>query len=150
MAYSYQLSKITFKWDGVLHKTAFKNSHKILSNPQISDYYLRSPPKSDAHRIMVLQKKMHGIYGWVGSLDVTKIHWAACPSVWKDQFKGKKGYPTMGVDAVVDYNLWILHSAFGFVGSLNGINFCDQSLLFDSMSDETPNKINISFVMNGE
>ncbi len=58
----------------------------------------------------------------MGCLDVTKIHWAACHSAWTGQFEGKEGFPTIGLEAVADYNLWIWHSAFEFLGSLNNIN----------------------------
>lgn len=48
---------------------------------------------------------------------------------------GKEGYATMGLEAVVEYDLWIWHSAFGFHGSLNDINIWDRSSLFPSMLD---------------
>ena len=86
----------------------------------------------------------------MGSLDVTKIHWGQCPAGWKGQFQGKEGYPTIGPEAVSDYNLWIWHSAFGYPGSLNDINICDRSPLYESMMDGTHDKIDFSFEINGE
>ena len=69
----------------------------IVECSEILDYYLRSPTntKSDACRIVELHKKLCDIHGCLGWLDVTKIHWAACPSGWKGQFEGKEGYPTI-------------------------------------------------------
>jgi hypothetical protein len=32
---------------------------------------------------VLVWRKMYGIDGYVGSLDVTKIEWAVCPSGWK-------------------------------------------------------------------
>eukprot|EP00804_Cyclotella_cryptica_P020934 CCRYP_009261-RA/>CCRYP_009261-RA protein AED:0.36 eAED:0.33 QI:11/0/0/1/0/0/2/0/81 len=64
---------------------------------------------------VALHKKVYGIDGCMGCLDVTKIHWGACPVAWKGQFEGKEGFPTIGLEAVSDYNLWIWHNAFGFL-----------------------------------
>jgi hypothetical protein len=66
--------------------------------------------------------KVYGIDGCLGCLGITKVHWAACPITWKGQFEGNEGFPTIGLKVVADYNLWIWHSAFGFLGSFNDIN----------------------------
>jgi hypothetical protein len=57
--------------------------------------------------------------------------------IWHGQFKGKKGIPTISLEAVSDYNLWIWNSAFGFPGSLNDLNIWEKSPLFNSMTDGT-------------
>ena len=85
----------------------------------------------------MLHKTFYCIDGCLGCLDVTTIHWAACPVSWKGQFKGKEGYPTVGLEAGTDHNLWIWHSAFGFAGSLNDINIWDRFPLYKSMIDGT-------------
>ena len=93
---------------------------------------------------------MHGIDGMLGSLDVTKIQWEKCPQAWKGQFVGKEGYATMGLEAVADYDLWIWHSAFGFLGSLNDLNIWDRSSLFQSMLDRIHSSIDFQFKINGK
>jgi hypothetical protein len=80
-----------------------------------------------------------------GSLDVTKIHWSACPVAWNGQFEGKEGYPTIGFEAVAGYNLWIWHNAFRFPGSLNDINIWGRLPLFESMLDGTHDNIDFKF-----
>jgi hypothetical protein len=97
-----------------------------------------------------LHKKVYGIDGCLGCLDVTKIHWSACPVAWKGQFEGKEGYPTIGLEAVADYNLWIWHNAFGFPGSLNNINIWDRSPLLKSMLDGSHDNIDFTFNIGGE
>ena len=79
-----------------------------------------------------------------------KIHWGRCLAGWTGQSQGKKGYPTIGLEAVSDYNLWIWHSAFGYPGSLNDINTWDRSPLYDLMLDGTHDEIDFSFEINGE
>ena len=91
----------------------------IVKCPTISAYYLQQPTKSDARKLVHLHKSAYCIDSCLGCLDVTKIHWAACPGAWKGQFEGKEGCPMIGLEAVADYNLWIRHNAFGFSGSLN-------------------------------
>ena len=127
-----------------------KLTRGIVKCPAISEHYLRAPTKSDARKIVSLHKKVYGIDGCLGSLDVTKIHWSACPVAWKGQFEGKEGYPTIGLEAVADYNLWIWHSAFGFPGSLNDINVWDRSPLLESMLDGTHDNIDFKFTIDGE
>jgi len=101
----------------------------IVTSPKFSNLYLCTPTKSDAKRIVQLHKDEHNIDGMLGSLDVTKIHWPSCPAAWKGQFEGKEGIPTIGLEAVADYNMWIWHSAFGFPGSLNDLNIWERSPL---------------------
>eukprot|EP00804_Cyclotella_cryptica_P021926 CCRYP_000885-RA/>CCRYP_000885-RA protein AED:0.18 eAED:0.16 QI:0/-1/0/1/-1/1/1/0/182 len=122
----------------------------IVLCSSISDYYLRTPSKSDARKIVALHKKVYGIDGCMGCLDVTKIHWGACPVAWKGQFEGKEGFPTIGLEAVSDYNLWIWHNAFGFPGSLNDINVWDRSPLLESMLDGSHDEIDFSFEIDGQ
>jgi len=43
----------------------------------------------------------------LGSLDVTKIHYMSCPTAQKGQFEGREGIPSICLEAVADYNLWI-------------------------------------------
>ena len=105
----------------------------IVSSLKYSNLCLRFPTRSDAQRVVNLHKEVHGIDCMIGSLDVTKIHWLSCPTAWKGQFEGREGIPTIGFEAVADYNLWIWHSAFGFPGLMNGINIWERSPLLELM-----------------
>ncbi len=122
----------------------------IVECSSISEVYLRMPTKSDEFKIKALHKKGHDLSGCLGSLDVTKIHWGQCPAGWKGQFQGKEVYPTIGLQAVSDYNLWIWQSVFGYLGSPNDINIWDWSPLYEPMLDGTHDKIDFSFEINGE
>ena len=108
----------------------------------ITDIYLRTPTKADARRVVAMYKRVHGLNGMMGSLDVTKVHWHNCPNAWKGQFIGKEsGVPTLGLEAVADHSLWIWHAAFGFPGTMNDINIWDRSPLLQSMLDGSHDEI---------
>jgi hypothetical protein len=100
--------------------------------------------------IVPLHKDNHGIEGMLGSLDITKIHWATCPAAWKGQFEGKEGIPTIGHEAFADYNLWIWHSACGFPGSMDNLNIWEWSPLLESMIDGYHNSIAHNFLINSQ
>jgi hypothetical protein len=136
--------------ESTARKCMNKLTRGIVECEEISGVYLRYPTKNDAKKIVSLHKKVYGIDGCLGCLDVTKIHWSACPVAWKGQFEGKEGYPTIGLEAVADYNLWIWHNAFGFPGSLNDINIWDKSPLLESMLDGTHDNIDFTFTIGSE
>lgn len=122
----------------------------IVECPEISDVYLHSLTKQDARNVVAMHKEQHGIDGMLGSLDVMKVPWGNCPTAWKGQFEGKEGHPTIGLEAVVDYNLWFWHDALGFPGALNDINIWERSPLFESFQDGTFEELDFDYVINGE
>jgi hypothetical protein len=75
--------------------------------------------KNDGKNIVALHKLMHTIDECFGCLDMTKVPWPPCPSVWKGKFEDKEVHLTIGLEAVVDYILLTRHSAFGFSVALN-------------------------------
>ena len=122
-----------------------KLTRGIIKCSAILDLYLRAPTKSDAKRKVSLHKKVYGTDGCLGCLDVTKVHWLACSVAWKGQFEGKEGYPTIWLEAVADYNVWIWHNMFGFPGSLNDINIWDRSPLFELMLNGAHDNIDFKY-----
>lgn len=122
----------------------------IVECDAISEFYLRYPSKHDARRITALHKRLHGVPGMMGSLDVTKVIWTSCPTAWRGQFEGKEGIPTISLEAVASADLWIWHSAFGFPGTLNDLNIWDQSPLFASMIDGTHDELDFPFYIGGQ
>jgi hypothetical protein len=48
--------------------------------------------------------------------------WRNCPSSWKGQFRGRNKHPSLIIEAVASYDLWIWHVYFGMPGSKNDIN----------------------------
>lgn len=86
----------------------------------------------------------------LGSLDVAKVHWKNCLITLKGQFQCWEKYASIGMESVVDTNLWFWQSAFGFPKRLNDPNIWERSALFESMTNGDHNKINHDFIIDGQ
>uniref|UniRef100_A0A0D3E787 DDE Tnp4 domain-containing protein n=1 Tax=Brassica oleracea var. oleracea TaxID=109376 RepID=A0A0D3E787_BRAOL len=69
----------------------------------------------------------------VGSIDCMHWEWKNCPTAWKGQYTRGSGKPTIVLEAVASYDLWIWHAFFGPPGTLNDINVLDRSPVFDDI-----------------
>ncbi|GJY44428.1 ALP1-like protein isoform X1 [Tanacetum coccineum] len=57
-------------------------------------------------------------------------------SAWHGQFgRGDKKYPTILLEAVASYDLWIWHAFFGVAGANNDLTVLNNSPLFDDLLD---------------
>jgi hypothetical protein len=68
------------------------------------------------------------------------------PVAYQGHYMGKEIEPTLILEAVASYDLWIQHSFFGLPGALNDINVLDQSPIFQKIQDG--NGININYKVN--
>ena len=70
------------------------------------------------------------------------------PTAWKGQFAGGyHGHPTIILEAVASYDLWIWHAFFGVPGTNNDINVLDRSPVFDDiLQGQAPN---VNFTVGG-
>ena len=84
--------------------------------------YLRKPTQADVHRLLQVAEA-RDFLSMLGSIDCMHWEWKNCPASWKASFQ-KKLYkvPTIILEAVASYDLWIWHAFFGLPGSLNNIN----------------------------
>ncbi|XP_033140542.1 putative nuclease HARBI1 [Brassica rapa] len=98
-----------------------------------SEKYLRSPTSSDIARLFYIGEK-RGFPGMLGSLDCMHWKWKNCPTGWAGQYAGRSGSPTIILEAVADYDLWIWHAYFGMPGTNNDINVLDSSHLFSNLA----------------
>lgn len=62
------------------------------------------------------------------------LEWEKCPTTWHDQYKGHFKEPTLILETVATYDLWIWHTFFGMIGSLNDINVLHRSHVSDDLS----------------
>ena len=109
-------------------------------------YYLRAPNAEDIARLLQVGES-RGFPGMLGSVDCMHWEWRNCPSSWKGMFTGRGKHPTMILEAVASYDLWIWHAYFGLPGSCNDINVLHRSNLFERhLSGDTPP---VSFTVNG-
>ncbi|XP_073138446.1 uncharacterized protein [Henckelia pumila] len=107
------------------------------------DWYFWSPDAEDIERILHIGKQ-RGFPRMLGSLDCMHWKWKNCPTGCAGQYVGRSGKPTIILEAVADYELWIWHVYFGLLGSNNDINVLSKSPLFANLANgEAPPANNV-------
>ncbi|XP_058198445.1 uncharacterized protein LOC131313964 [Rhododendron vialii] len=99
---------------------------------KFGDVYLRSPTADDVSKLLAVGEA-RGFPGMLGSLDCMHWEWKNCPTAWKGAYCGHVKKPTMILEVVASYDLWIWHAFFGMPGSHNDLNVLDRSPLFDEL-----------------
>jgi len=74
--------------------------------------------------------------------------WKNCPTTWRGQNAGRSKSPTIILEAVADYDMWIWHAYFGLPGSNNDINVLEAYHLFANLAEDTAPPA--SYVSNGK
>ncbi|XP_024004407.1 putative nuclease HARBI1 [Eutrema salsugineum] len=108
--------------------------------------YLRRPTPDDLQRLLD-HGENRGFPGMIGSIDCMHWEWKNCPTAWKGQYTRGSGKPTIVLEAVASYDLWIWHAFFGPPGTLNDINVLDRSPVFDDVLQGRAPKV--SYWVNG-
>jgi hypothetical protein len=86
----------------------------------------------------------------VGSLDCMHVGWCLCPNALQGQYKGKEKNPSLILEEVADYTLWLWYSCFNHHGSLNDINVWDRSPLLQEFLDGAfAEEVDFEFEING-
>ncbi|CAM8993329.1 unnamed protein product [Rhodiola kirilowii] len=96
------------------------------------DRYLRSLNAADLSRLLQ-RAKQRGFPGMIGSIDCMHWEWKNYPTSWQGAYSGRKGRPTIILEAVASYDTWIWHSFIGVPGAQNDINVLHQSDIFDPL-----------------
>uniref|UniRef100_A0A0D3AMN4 Uncharacterized protein n=1 Tax=Brassica oleracea var. oleracea TaxID=109376 RepID=A0A0D3AMN4_BRAOL len=108
--------------------------------------YLRRPTPADLQRLLDIGE-YRGFPGMIGSIDCMNWEWKNCPTAWKGQYTWGSGKPTIVLEAVASYDLWIWHAFFGPPCTLNDINVLDRSPAFDGIiNGEAPQ---VTYYVNG-
>ncbi|GKC32581.1 putative nuclease HARBI1 [Tanacetum coccineum] len=110
------------------------------------DEYLRRPNEDDLARLLNVGEQ-RGFPGMIGSIDCMHWQWKNCPKGWAGQYAGRNGKPTIILEAVASYDLWIWHAFFGTPGSCNDINVLHRSPVFNDVLEGRAPKV--SYVVNG-
>ncbi|KAH9753307.1 dde tnp4 domain-containing protein [Citrus sinensis] len=92
----------------------------------------------------VPEGKQRGFPRMLGSLDCMNWKSKNCPVAWKGMYVGHAQEPTIILEAVASYDLWIWHMFFGLPGSHNDINVLDRSPLFKDLAEGRAPSINYS------
>ena len=99
-----------------------------------SEEYLRSPNNENIARLLA-HGENRGFLGMLGSIDYMHWKWKNCPTAYKGQFSGHIREPTIILEAVASYDLWIWHAFFGLPGSHNDINVLERSNVFAEVTE---------------
>ncbi|XP_062155181.1 uncharacterized protein LOC133863235 [Alnus glutinosa] len=108
-----------------------------------SDKYLRSPNSDDITRLLEVNTR-RGFPRMLGSIDCMHWKWKNCPKAWAGMFSGHIHEPTIILEAVASYDLWIWHAFFGLPGSHNDINVLEHSSLFNELAGGRAPSVNYS------
>nr|GEU39719.1 hypothetical protein [Tanacetum cinerariifolium] len=99
--------------------------------------YLRKPGFDDIQRLYNAHNTIHGFSGLLESIDCMHWEWKNCPKEWHKQFaRGDKKYPTITLEAVTSYDLWIWHAFFEVAGANNDLTVLNNSPLFEDLLDD--------------
>ena len=93
-----------------------------------SDEHLRSPNSADIARLLAIGER-RGFPGMLGSIDCMHWRWKNCPTAWKGMYSSHVHEPTIILEAVASYDLWIWHAFFGLPGSHNDINVLERYMV---------------------
>nr|XP_043633617.1 uncharacterized protein LOC122604817 [Erigeron canadensis] len=111
------------------------------------DEYMRKPTQEDVNRLTAKHLEVHGFPGMLGSVDCMHWPWRNCPTTRQGQYtRGDKRHPTIMLEVVASYDLWIWNAYFGPAGSNNDINVLNESDLFDQLLEDKAHVVNF----NGE
>ncbi|XP_049350216.1 uncharacterized protein LOC125814815 [Solanum verrucosum] len=106
---------------------------RMLAYEVFGEQYLRSPTPNDVGRLLHIGEQ-RGFPGMLGSLDSMHWKWKNCPTAWAGQYAGRSGSPTIILEVVADYDLWIWHAYFGLPSTNNNINVLESSHLFFNLA----------------
>jgi hypothetical protein len=111
-----------------------------------SEKYLRSPNNEDIARLLA-EGKNRGFLGMLGSIDCMHWKWKNCPASWQGMYSSHFHEPTIILEAVASYDLWIWHAFFGLPGSHNDINVLKMSFIFSDLAEGRTPPVN--YTING-
>lgn len=111
------------------------------------DEYLRKPTQADVDRLLQVAEA-RDLLGMLGSIDCIHWEWKNYLSAWKRMFtKHIYRVPTLILETVASYDLWIWHAFFGCLGSLNDLNGLHRSDVFQEVYEGRGPKC--EYIMNG-
>ena len=83
------------------------------------DTYIRQPTDERVIKETMNTYAKLGLPGAIGSMDVTHVHWAACPTILRHECKGKESDPTLAFQVIVNHMRLILYVSDIFHGPVN-------------------------------
>jgi len=109
--------------------------------------YLQKPTQADVDRLLAVAEA-RDFPGMLRSIDCMHWVWKNCPTASKGTFaKGLYRVPTIILEVVASYDLWIWHAFFGCRGTLNDMNVLHRSPVFQELYEDRAPKC--EYVVNG-
>ncbi|KAI8011836.1 hypothetical protein LOK49_LG06G03430 [Camellia lanceoleosa] len=108
-----------------------------------SDVYLRTPNKDDIAKLLEVGKN-RGFPRMLRSIDCMYWKWKNCPTAWIGMYCGHIHEPTIILETVTFYDLWIWHVFFGLPRSHNDISVLECSSVFFFLAEGRAPQINYS------
>ena len=106
------------------------------------DEYLRRPTPEDLERLLHIGEQC-GFPGMVESVDYMHWEWKNFPTSWKRMYSLGTGKPTIVLEAVSSYDLWIWHAIFEAPGTMMDLNILDRSPIFDDIINGIAPQVNL-------
>ncbi|XP_047942539.1 uncharacterized protein LOC125189287 [Salvia hispanica] len=123
---------------GSLFEISLLKEERKVPREIFGDWYIRKSSPADCQQLIDMHGSVHGFPGMLSSIDCMHWEWKNCPTTWKlmytTGFKGK--HPTVILEVVADYRLWICQAYFGVAGSNNDINVLQSSPLFNDQCND--------------
>ncbi|XP_028100699.1 uncharacterized protein LOC114300042 [Camellia sinensis] len=108
-----------------------------------SDVYLGTPNKDDIAKLLEVGKN-HGFPRMLRSIDCMHWKWKNCPTTWIGMYCGHIHEPTIILETVTFYDLWIWHAFFGLSRSHNDISVLECSSVFFLLAEGRAPQVNYS------
>ena len=108
--------------------------------------YLRSPNTADISRLL-RKANQRGFPGMLDSLDIMHWAWKNYPAAYQGMYTGHVHRPTIVLEAVASYDLWIWHALFGMPESNNDINVLDASNMFANLQEGCGPSANYTIIL---
>ncbi|GLT73393.1 hypothetical protein SLA2020_452550 [Shorea laevis] len=93
------------------------------------DEYLRIGETTANDSFKLFLKRM------LGSIDCMHWKWKNFPNAWKCMYSGHIREPTVILEVMVSYDLWIWHAFFRLLWSHNDINVLERSSVFTNLAE---------------
>nr|XP_043615912.1 uncharacterized protein LOC122587812 [Erigeron canadensis] len=98
------------------------------------DEYLQMSERTAREALGHFCSGVHGFPGMIGSIDCMYWSWEMCPTAWRGTHtRGDIGRPSLILQAVASYDLWIWNAYFGPQGSHNDINVFESSPVLEDL-----------------
>ncbi|XP_076943373.1 uncharacterized protein LOC143613585 [Bidens hawaiensis] len=129
------------KWTTAIHQLAYgimndamEEYLKMLETvacEALYTFYECELTQTDIQKIYEVHQQRHGFPGMLGSLDCTHWDWEACQVTWQGQYhRSDYDGPTIIIEVVASFDLWIWHAFFGMPGANNVIAMINVSPIF--------------------